>query len=247
MTFKNFLKYHFSLKLSLGALVLASLMLIAAKWQWDRYLEKEHLVRNLQENVKKESVNILEIDTLNIEPFTKVFLEGSFDHENEHLVINRRHKYGSGSWLMTPFILKDSDKTILVSRGFIPFEDKSKSDLQKYKTEGKRRIYGVSRETVGKRAFLSPSASNHMTSENQWLYPDLSLISKALPYEIESKFFIQQLSDPVYDKFPAEDITIDVPPSTHFWYTFEWIALAIFTCLIAFMIQLFKPKKTTYK
>ncbi len=247
MNLKTFIDYHFSWKLTLLAIVLSAGMLTAAKWQWNRYHEKQELLLNLKENTEKESVNILELKNKKVSPFTKVYLLGSFDNENEQLIINRRHKYGSGSWLMTPFRLENSDEVYMVSRGFIPFVDREPEDLKKYHSEGVQKIFGLVRNTITKRNPLSPSASGIGNKSNQWLYPDIELIQEALPYKINTVFFIQEFSKPVHGNFPAEDISIDVPPSTHFWYTFEWIGLAFFTCFISFMVQLFRPKKPSLK
>jgi protein SCO1 len=244
MDFTTFLKYHFSWKLSLFALLLSVLMLTAASWQWRRYHEKKILEQSLAENFESDSVDILDLDTegRQVSPFTKVFLTGSFDHDNQQLIMNRRHKYGSGSWLFTPFTLSGSDTTYMVSRGFIPYEDKDPESLSKYRTEGIETIYGLTQNSVGKRTALSPSAESAVGKSNWWLYPDLPLIQKVIPHRIQTDFYIQQFSRPVHNQFPAEDIKIDVPSSTHFWYTFEWIFLALFTLFISFIIQLFRPR-----
>lgn len=241
MNIKRFYLYHFSWKITLFALILAAVMLVAAKWQWTRYHEKNILVSHLKENTSKDTEEIHALDLNNVSPYTKIQAVGTFLNEHSYIVINRRHRLGTGSWLLTPFKVEGMDQHILVSRGFIPFEDREPVDFSKYNVEGQKTILGVVQSSIGKRSALSPSAET--VKKHQWLYPDLALISKTFPFDLNTSVFIQQLDPAVYGEFPAEDISIDVPPSTHFWYTFEWIALAFFTCLISFLIQLFRPRK----
>jgi protein SCO1/2 len=245
MNIKKFYKYHFSWKLSLGAITLSLLMLTAAKWQWTRYLEKNTLVSNLSQYSKSTALEIDEIIKTyktDIEPYTKVILRGRFDLENQQLIINRRHKFGTGSWLFSPFRLSDplSEHSIMVSRGFIPYEDRTPEDWIKYDIKEELEIIGVMQKSISKRSSLSPGAG--LDKKRHWLYPDLLLIQEQIPYKINVDYFVQSFSHPVHGNFPAEDISIDVPPSTHFWYTFEWILLALLTCIISFLIQLFRPR-----
>ncbi len=241
---QQFFKYHFSLKLTLRAIFLAVAMLIAAKWQWTRYHEKLVLVEEYKNHDKSKpfEVDVISSTAIDFKDFVnrKIVIKGHFDFQNQVLITNRRHKFGTGHWLITPFKPLNSEQKILVSRGFIPYEDRDESSWNKYSKEVTELI-GVVQQSVGKRSFFSPSAKTPFPK--LYLYPDLALISEDIRDNINIDHYIQSIAEPVYDKFPATDISIDVPPSTHFWYTFEWIGLSFMTLLVAFLIQLFKPKR----
>lgn len=262
MKLKTFYKNNFSWKLSISALLLALLMLTASRWQWIRYLEKTEQVNELRSYSVQEAIPFAEFisslkentqDSFSIDKipqYTKILIRGEYDLENQSIIINRRHKLGSGSWLFTPLKItsdeidettnNESLNSIMVNRGFIPFEDRDPSSWTKYDEVGEVEVLAMVAPTIGKRSSLSPSAK--IKIDRQWLYPDLTLMQEELPYPINTSFYLQKMAPPFVGNFPAEDIRIDVPPSTHFWYTFEWIALAFLTCLISLMIQIFRPK-----
>jgi len=245
--FKEFKKNHFRPGLFLFSIILSTVMLIAAKWQWTRYHEKLTLVETFRnhsaENPLELSANELEGANLDDLLNKRISIKGKFDFGNQVMVGNRRSKHGAGSWLLTPFKLSGSQKSILVSRGFIPFEDRDEKSWLKYTPKNLQdkevQIQGVLYKSTEKRSAFSPEASTN--DPKIYLYPNINLISKVIPQDIFKGLLVQGIMPPVTGDFPMTDIKIDVPPSTHFWYTFEWIILAILTQIIVFLIQLFRP------
>ncbi len=219
-------------------------MLIASKWQWTRYHEKLELIEAYN-NHDKSTPTLLTPDAngeLELSPFLhkKIKLLGHYDLSSQIAISNRRHEKGFGHWLMAPFLVSNSHIKTLVSRGFIPYVDREKKTWAKYDSDATE-VIGVVQKSVSKRSSFSPSAE--MSLPYLFLYPDLSLISdKAIP-GLSTSYYIQSISKPILNGYPATDISIDVPPSTHFWYTFEWLGLSFLTVLIAFLIQLFRPRK----
>lgn len=218
-------------------------MLIAAKWQWTRYHEKNLLVEQYHNHEKSKPILLISDQNgqLDLSPYLhqKVEIKGEYDFNTQVAVTNRRHRLGTGHWLLTPFKPNDAKKEIIISRGFIPYEDREESSWAKY-SRPTENIVGVVQKTVSKRSSFSPSAK--MPFPKLYLYPDLLMISEDLKHNIDTGYYIQSISEPIFKDYPSTDISIDVPPSTHFWYTFEWIALSFLTSLIAFLIQLFRPR-----
>lgn len=240
--------FKFSAKISTVAVALASLMLWASSWQWDRYLYKQELVKTYAQQNHASAVEFpLVADRKSYEPLLhhKVRLRGHYDLENQLIVINRRHATGSGYWLLAPFKLSGSDKAVIVSRGFIPFEDRTPQSWRKYDSPGEIEIVGVLQESISGGLF-NPSSRvfgvNESQDLRQWRYPDVEEIAKGLSYPLVPFVFIQRLGTSPTGEFPAEAISIRVPPSTHYWYSFEWIGLALATLLIAFLLQAFWRK-----
>lgn len=251
---KSFIKHNLRPGLFLASIFLSGLMLVAADWQWRRYHEKLILVETYKSHSENDSIpfeNFKEAlhklntgDSTALSAFLnkKVTLMGEFDFQNQKLVINRRTKHGAGSWLLTPLKLEGVDYSIVVNRGFIPYEEKNIDSWKKYEIPKKNspmQFQGVVTASTSKRSSLSPKAQT--SNPAHFLYPDIPLITESIPYPTVSNIYIQGILDPVVNEFPLTDIKIDVPPSTHFWYTFEWIALAILTQVIVFAVQLFRP------
>ena len=103
-------------------------------------------------------------------------------------------------------------------------------------------IIGVVKPNVPKKTIFSPR-NPEMNSNDKfprtWQYPELDLLAKQYPYDIIDTIYIERLGPSKLGEFPAEHVGIQVPPSTHFGYTFEWIILAIITLSFGFALQAF--------
>jgi cytochrome oxidase assembly protein ShyY1 len=227
-------------------------MVKASTWQWERYKAKVALIESFKENSSADAAVFPATDPSGERYKSlinrKVSLSGEFDYDYEMIVINRRHHGKPGSLLLTPFHIKDSERTVIVSRGWIPFEDRDPSSWKAYREGNSEEIFGVVQE--GKQSsIVNPSSPvgykarnqrNSVSLQRQWLYPDLSAIAAELPYPIEERILIQKLSTPGESKaLPAEYVSFRVPPSTHFGYTIEWALLSLASLVIGFLLQAF--------
>jgi protein SCO1/2 len=257
--------FKFSPILTIAAIMLAAVMLWASKWQWRRYHEKVALVESYSTQSKVAALPYPDSGS----PFErsavigkKVSLKGEFDFERQMIVINRESAAGPGFWLLAPFKVYDSavtdsgakiapgrsePKAVIVSRGFIPFEDDTPEKWRKYDLvdqlqSGAIEIQGVAQPSVAQRFSFGPSnpeTGPNLPFKTRWLFPEIEKIAKQLPYSVATELYIQKLGGGPLNGFPAEDVRIEVPPSTHFGYTIEWIFLAIATLTISFLIQAF--------
>jgi protein SCO1/2 len=233
--FKNFSE-NFSLKITLTALILACLMLKASHWQWTRYLEKTKLLDTYKLSTNAIKLSDLNDTTLEENIYKKIEIEGEFDFSKQFLIANRRDASGPGFWFIAPFKPVNKVESILVSRGFIPFADRDNSSWAKY-NQAVNKITGVIQKSVGQNSFVSP-AQIPGQPDYIFMFPDISKICDKLASPCLSKnFYLQKINTPGEPTFPKESISIQVPPSTHFGYTFEWMLLAFLTCLIAYLLQ----------
>lgn len=244
---KNF---RFSLRTSLTAVFLSILMLVASNWQWNRYKEKLKLVADLRSNSISNSIALtkpeIELNSTKVVEQLKnkkIRLEGNFIFKDQFIVTNRKHKTGPGHLLFTLFKIKNSKEHLWISRGFIPFKDQTEKDWLKYDTETKTQsISGILQLSKRQKNKFSPK-SQFENDGRKYLYEDLESASKNFKIKINTKVYLQLIKDQqIKDNYPAESISIQVPPSTHLGYTIEWILLAIATLIIAFVLQAF-PRK----
>lgn len=224
-------------------------MLTASVWQWKRYGYKIELQKTYAANSTAEALPFPESGKTAQDfegiLYRKVALSGSYDFSRQIVVINRRHAIGAGYWLLTPFKLKNSEQHVIVSRGFIPFEDREPDTWTKYDFSVEEQLQGVTQRTVPPRTWFTPQSALDYEEEfpRKWRYPDIENIAKKLPYPVITAVFVQRLGPAPSGTFPAEAITFDVPPSTHFGYAIEWILLALATLIVAFLLQSFPRRK----
>lgn len=150
---------------------------------------------------------------------------------------------------MTPLILRDSTRAIMVCRGFIPFADRTPQSWEKYnRTAGEVTVDGVVKPSVPARMIgpRNPHVQSATQFERIWLFPEIEKIAMQFPYPLINNIFLQQIGSASPGEFPAETRVIDIPPSTHFGYTIEWIVLACVTLLIGFSLQAF-PSRRRYR
>ncbi len=216
-------------------------MLKASSWQWGKYKEKTKLLKTYEHNY--EAREIEDYTKLEINLYRKVILLGEFNYENQFLIANRKDITGPGFWLLTEFKLRNQkkiniNKSIIVSRGFIPFKDRD--NLEKYNYNQPNLIQAVIQKSIPQKSFLSPSESKN---KHIYLYPDINKICiKHAINCVDTTYYAQKIKMAKEPIFPKESISIQVPPSTHYGYTFEWIILALITLFLSTFAQLY-PKK----
>lgn len=252
-------RFVFSPVVSSVTIALAALMLFASSWQWNRYKFKTELLQTYANNEVSPPLPLPQLPlTDNVGEalkFRVVAAKGRYDYANQVAIKNRKHpRYGPGLWLLTPFELTESTapgssvKHIMVSRGYIPFEDLAQHSWDKYNFYPPEEVLrGIVQPSTPARSALAPAVwpdergsdgnGSQVKIHTHWLYPDLAQISKQLPYPIETDFFMQRLGPPPAGEFPAESVSLTVPPSTHFGYTIEWILLAVATLAVGILLQ----------
>jgi surfeit locus 1 family protein len=230
----------FSFRVTAIGLILAGLMLRASFWQYDRYIEKKKLLAGYALNSSSEPIDLPVQNgekSLGEFLYRKVGLEGEYDFSQQFLISNRKDRSGPGFWILTPFKIADTDKTIIVSRGFIPFADREPEKWTKYNREPRENLIAVVQESVEQKYAIVPAKSSALEGRI-WLYPDIAQISEHLDYPIITSVFLQRLVQEGDPEFPKESISLRVPPSTHFGYTIEWALLAVLCLSITAAIQL---------
>ena len=239
-------KYKFSIIRFFPFALLAIAMFWASSWQWTRYLEKKALVKTYADHNISIPLTLKEVRATSPSDYLykKLKLAGKYDFNNQVIIENRKTAEGPGYAILTPLIIDDTLPAIMVSRGFIPYKSRSSKEWLDYnEKEGQIEIVGAIQSSVKKRSAFSPENDKKKLLESKRvLYADLQFISAAIPYPIETDFFVERIGLPQNDKaFPKELVQIQVPPSTHFGYTIEWILLGCATLIIGYAYQRF-PK-----
>ena len=238
--------FRFSPLVCVISLGLAAVMLRASFWQWSRYHYKVDLVKSYQSTSTSQALPF-PAQGLAPQDFSsvlnrKVRLSGTYDFAHEMIVLNRSHASGPGFWLLTPLKIDGTNNRVIVSRGFIPFADSSPASWEKYRFSAQELFDAVVQASVPHRSYLTPDSVSEESSDSfqrKWFYPDIDKIARQLPYPLITPVFLQHLGSSPHGLFPAQSVSVDVPPSTHFGYTIEWALLATASIVVGFLVQAF--------
>ncbi|MCB0353495.1 MAG: hypothetical protein KDD64_08230 [Bdellovibrionales bacterium] len=183
--------FQFSWRISFVCLVLAVGMIRAAVWQWDRHIQKELFLSELRERLTIEPKPLLYLWNENSSSKSllhrRALIEGEYDFDHEMIIRNRKDDQdGPGVHVLTPLRIANSDKALLVNRGFIPFRFRSKEERVRFQKTKKDSFTGLIKISEAQR-FLAPndppSGSPHPWVD-AWLRVNIPEIQKQIPYPL---------------------------------------------------------------
>ncbi|MEY3580634.1 MAG: putative cytochrome c biosis [Pseudomonadota bacterium] len=216
----------------LAAIVVALIALSLGNWQSRRAEEKQRLA---SEQTLQAALPALDMQLLNQGKapayFRSVQMTGSFIAQWPIYLDNRPYQGKAGFYLIMPFKLKDSEKTLLVMRGWLPRDAQNRVQLPIIPTpEGELQLEGKVRESVGHVMQLGsePVLQSGVIRQNF----EVTELSKASGLKLEN-FIIEQTSDAkdgLIRDWPQPSLGIE----KHRGYAFQWYGLAV-TALLFFI------------
>lgn len=242
-------RFTFSPAITSFCFVLAAAMFWASSWQWQRYHEKTALIDTYSADAEVQPLAfpIRQVAKNSYSDIVdrRVRVRGQYDFKHQVIVTNRKGAAGPGHWLLTPLKIEGSELTVIVSRGFIPFEDRTPETWTKYDFAEMEEFDAVVKPSA-EQLFLgprNPEVGGNQAFQTIFFFPEVSKFAKQLPYPLIPDIFLQRIGPPPVGEFPAQSILVEVPPSTHFGYTFEWILLGLATLVLGFLAQAFPRRK----
>ena len=216
----------------LAAIVVALIALSLGNWQSRRAEEKQRLA---SEQTLQAALPALDMQLLNQGKapayFRSVQMTGSFIAQSPIYLDNRPYQGKAGFYLLMPFKLKDSEKTLLVMRGWLPRDAQNRVQLPIIPTpEGELQLEGKVRESVGHVMQLGsePVLQSGVIRQNF----EVTELSKASGLKLEN-FIIEQTSDAkdgLIRDWPQPSLGME----KHRGYAFQWYGLAV-TALLFFI------------
>lgn len=235
--------FRFSSEITFVAMLIAVTCFSLSYWQYDRYIDKEAY----QDQVAKQQARGMQPFDASLTRFEEVyhgqtFVEGTFDHEKQMVLINRSKDNVAGVKVITPLKLADSDAVVLVDRGHVPYEVYRGDVAEEYQIQGRVRVEGMIRPPQRRAFFLSPkqSAPKTDTFKDRWLRLEPDVMSAQLPYQV-LPVFIEQTNQ--HGKLPVPDPNEVVHSLRHLNYTFQWLGFGIFALGWGLFLQLRPQKK----
>jgi surfeit locus 1 family protein len=219
--------------------VMLAVLLRLGFWQLSRAEEKRELVANQTARMQHELQPIAELlaETNDLR-YRRVIVEGHYDVQHQILLDNQIYNGKVGYFVLTPFIITDEQKTILVNRGWV-LMDKDRNNLPDI-------------------AFIPPTEKMSITGVLN-AFPQVGLLLEGADEPgsgwptvvqiINKQKMTEKLQQPIidfqlqlaveepYGYVRAWQVHTRIPPEKHTAYAFQWFALAATLTLLILWIS----------
>jgi surfeit locus 1 family protein len=171
--------------------------------------------------------------------YRRVRIDGTFDQAWTVYLDNRPYNGVAGFYVMTPVRIGDSDRHVLVARGWTPRDNVNRSKLPDLKTPAGRVVLeGVVRDKPGRLMQLGQAAPLRPGDILQNL--DVTELAAASKLQLQP-FIVEQSSDTgdgLVRDWPQPSLGIEM----HRGYAFQWYALSAMAVLF-FVFTGFRREK----
>lgn len=215
--------------ITLLVIIAASVCVGLGIWQLDRLAQRRVFNSHVHAMQAMQPLVLPVHDDLTKMEYRAVEVSGSYDFDNQVVIRNQFYNNQFGYHLFTPLRLADGE-AILIDRGWIPSEGNSTAaDWRKYDQAGEPTLHGVIRlgqTTPSFEGVTDPTLTPNQTGLAFWVYVNLDLIRKQIPYPI-LPVYIQlnpnpNLSDPPIPQQPV----LDLSEGPHQSYAIQWFSFA---------------------
>jgi cytochrome oxidase assembly protein ShyY1 len=221
--------------LGVAAVLLAVLCLVAARWQWHRYHEREAQIDLIESNYEAEPVPLDELVPApgavlaEGDVWRPAVVEGSYAPEATVLLRNRPVNGTPGFHVLVPFEteLGGEDAVLVVDRGFVPLgEDASAPSSVPEPPDGDVRVVVTLRADEPASGRGAPDGQVQAISTEQVLAagPEGSAWAQGRTLGAYGQL---RSEDPPPAVSPGALPPPDTDPGSHLSYTFQWIVFAL--------------------
>lgn len=203
-------------------------------WQLNKAHIKQQLQTQMDERLQKQFVDLpndfSQPETLR---YLRVKVKGTYLPDSQRYLDNQVYQDQAGFHVLTPFLIKDSAKIILVNRGWVLKDFNQQTPLQVDTPEGEQTLEGYLWLPPSKTYQLSNSSVNAQTSVLEVL--NLTELSKQLNLSLLP--VILRLQQPE----PLSQLVVDWPRpddriATHLSYAYQWYGFAVSAVLIFIVV-----------
>lgn len=183
-----------------------------AIWQVQRMNWKESLIEKLENRLEMEPILLSEFSGLEDDEFRLVWEFGHFDHDREMQILHQSFNGKVGTHIITPFEAA-SGKTVLVNRGWVPYETEFE------RPEGEVEIFGIIRRDPRKGHF----ALTNEPEKNIWYNMNIEQMASELEFYVEAKSE-EEPETVIYPLALPKKIQIY---NQHFQYVITWFGMSL--------------------
>ncbi|HVP21801.1 MAG TPA: SURF1 family protein [Anaerolineaceae bacterium] len=214
--------------LTLGVLLAVAVMIRLGFWQLDRLAQRRAANAQMREQLSAPALDLnadIPFDQLTEMEYRSVTVTGTFDFTQQVALKNQVNGDRIGFDLLTPLKISGSDRSVLVERGWIPYEDAQPSQWQKYAESGTVTVKGIihlSQSQPGFGGVTDPTLAPGQSRLETWAYVNLDRIRLQMNFDL-LPIYIQQAPDPSWTGLPARStFTPDLSEGPHLSYAIQW-------------------------
>lgn len=213
-------------------------------WQLQRADEKNQIQQQNEayESSPPEELNFPITDPASLR-FQRIRVKGKFISDKQFVLDNRYLDHQVGFNILTPFKIHDTDKVVLVDRGWLPLtgprEELPKVDVG----ENLRTLVATVYVPYGKAFSLGDIDSGSIAWPRLIQYLDFNELSARSGYELLPLTLRMEAKQA--DAYQAEWIVYASSPKRNYGYAFQWFAMAL--ALLVIFIVMHLPKSTKDK
>lgn len=209
--------------LTLLVLLAAGVFIRLGFWQLERLAERRARNAQMQAQASLPPLNLNQEMPAMVElaqmEYRLVTATGTFDSTGEVLLTNQPWQGRLGVHLLTPLRLENG-QTLLVDRGWIPYEDKDAPARQKYARPGTVTVTGMLRASQSIRG-------QGQNAPDQFTQVNLDLISKTTGQQLLPLFAVEA-PDPASAGLPYRSLPeVDLSEGPHLGYAMQWFFFAL--------------------
>lgn len=197
-------------------------------WQVQRLHWKDGLVLAIDQRIRSAPRPLADIEAefaasgdVDYEP---VEVRGTFDHGKERHFL-ATHDSASGFFVYTPLVLADG-RSVLVNRGFVPYDRKDPTTRPQGQVEGEVAITGLARNPLPEKPSMLVPDNEPGKNVFYWKDRDAMAVSAGVDGAKLVPFFIDAGPAPNPGGLPVGGVTIVDLPNNHLQYALTWYGLA---------------------
>lgn len=227
---------------SLITLALLPVLISLGFWQLSRTEEKRQILTQQQE---KKQLPQLTIDaqerTQQEVEYRRLIVTGNYIPEYQVLIDNKVYQGQVGYYIVTPLKIVNSDKVILINRGWVKATH-SRDVLPDIETpQGQVTLTGVAKYRPKDVASLGSGnrLGNAWPALVRWI--DIDKLAEDMRLNLKSYLFLQDKLPE--DQYKREWVFVNSPPEKNFSYAVQWFSLATALLLIYIFVNTKRSKE----
>jgi surfeit locus 1 family protein len=181
--------------------------------------------------------------------YRQVLVRGEYDPAHQVVLRNQAWENEFGVHVLTPLKIEGSDQSVLVNRGWVPYDDFQEGNLSQYDETGTVLVKGIirageTRPQIGGRADPIPAPGEPPLLA--WNVANVAAIAAQTPYSL-LPIYIQQAPDESWTRLPYRSLPdLELTEGPHMGYALQWF---MFAALLAFGYPFYirREEKSTQK
>ena len=199
------------------------------------------MLQQFQQQQARPALSLNDAGESGFYSYQRIKVTGRFDTEHQFLLDNKVYQGRVGYQVITPLLMTESSKAVLVNRGWIP-QTGSREELPTFPTPTEElMLEGQLKLDTGKYFGLGDSGIKNETWPRviQWL--ELEQLENTLGYKIQDFIILQSPDSPA--GFKRDWYIKKIVPEKSISYAVQWFALALALVIIYLVVNTRKVKE----